>query len=74
MRRASYRAAIGWIALNDEPIERDPAVIAELISAVLVADIFGVEPERVGADVARLREQWRKRSAQAAAARRGLYL
>lgn len=33
--------AIAWIALNDEPDERDIATVASLISTLLVADLFG---------------------------------
>lgn len=55
MKRASYRDAIDWVAQNDCPgDDGDPA---ELVSACLVADIFGVSREKVGADVARLRKK-----------------
>ncbi len=57
MKRASYRHAIRWIADNDEGRERDADVIAWFVSSLLVADIFDVEPERVGRDVARIRER-----------------
>jgi hypothetical protein len=60
MKRASYREAIWWIALNDEPglgpDSRNPEVVATLISVALVADIFGVSTERVGLDVVRRRD------------------
>lgn len=58
MRRASYRAAIDWIAQNDSAADadaRDPAAVAYLVSSVLVADIFDVAPERIGRDVVRRR-------------------
>lgn len=51
MRRPTYGSAVLWIALNDETAETDAERIAQLISVVLVADIFGVEPERVARDV-----------------------
>jgi hypothetical protein len=58
MRRASYREAIDWIAQNDSPADigaNDPERVGELVSCVLIASIFGVEPERVGRDVVRCR-------------------
>jgi hypothetical protein len=58
MKRASYRAAVDWIARNDsngDPDADDPEVVAYLVTSLLVADIFGVAPERVGADVVRKR-------------------
>ena len=60
MQRASYRAAIRWIAENDSAGDddaNDPVVVAELITSVLVADLFGVTAERVGVDVVRVRAQ-----------------
>lgn len=55
MRRASYRAGVAWIAANDEPLETDAGVVADLISVLLLADLFGVDPSRVAADVLRKR-------------------
>lgn len=55
MKRASYREGVKWIAENDEPLDRDPESIAGLISVLLLADLFGVEPERVAKDVLRAR-------------------
>ena len=54
MKRASYRDAIDWIAQNDSAADsdaHDPEAVAYLVSSVLIADIFGVEPTRVGKDV-----------------------
>ena len=59
MKRASYRDAIDWIAQNDSAGDDDayePERVRELVSSVLVADIFGVESERVGRDVVKRRE------------------
>lgn len=55
MKRASYRAGVRWIALNDEPCNLDEEEVAYTISALLLADLFEVEPERVGRDVVRIR-------------------
>ena len=60
VKRASYRFAIAWIAENDSAADgdsRDPVAVSELITAQLVADIFGVEPAKVGRDVVRYRER-----------------
>lgn len=53
MRRPAYRDAIAWIALNDDcewvkEIEPIPSV-----AAVLVADLFAAELERVVKDIRR---------------------
>lgn len=72
MKRASYRAAIEWIAMNDSAADdtaADDQVEAErnaayYVSSVLIADLFGVAPERIGADVMRVRRQ--EAAAQAA--------
>lgn len=45
--RASYRQAVLWIAMNDEPGELDPYNVESGITTLLVADIFGKEPEDV---------------------------
>lgn len=60
MKRASYRDAIRWIAENDSAgdhnsLEEGP--VSELITSVLVTDIFDVAPERVGKDVVRERKR-----------------
>lgn len=55
MKRASYREGVEWIAHNDD---WDPVTVKEvstLISVVLLADLFGVAPERVAQDVVRSR-------------------
>ena len=60
MKRASYRAAIEWIALNDDAGSKDaliPEVVSGYVSSVLVADLFGVEDSKVGADVVRFRQK-----------------
>lgn len=61
MKRASYREGVAWIAANDEPMSRSAEEIAGFISSLLLADLFHVEPARVGADVLRLRVRQDKR-------------
>lgn len=60
MKRASYRAAIEWIAEMDSAADDDaldPIIVGELITSVLVADLFGVPCEKVGRDVVRQRKR-----------------
>lgn len=57
MKRASYRDGVDWIACNDEPSDRDLASVAGFISVILLATIFGVDAERVAADVIRQRKR-----------------
>ena len=51
-----FLTAIAWIALNDEPLDRNVATVSELISVLLVADVFGYEPISVAQRVVRTRE------------------
>lgn len=61
MKRASYRDAVDFIAMNDNAGDGEAALEeAEVIgyaSVLLVASIFGVEQDRVARDVVRLRER-----------------
>lgn len=60
MKRASYRHAIRWIALNDSAGEDDaldPEAVSQLVTAALVVDLFAVSDERVGRDVVRERKR-----------------
>ncbi len=57
MRKASpYIRAVEWIAMNDEPTKMDLAVVAEQISVLLVADVFGKGVEEVAGDIIHWRE------------------
>jgi hypothetical protein len=49
MPRASYRAAIAWMVLNDDTewVEADPLSV----TAALVADLFGKDDEQVRRDL-----------------------
>lgn len=56
MKRASYRAAIEWIAQNDSAGDQlSQEDCGALVTAVMVADLFQVDSERVGRDVYRQR-------------------
>ena len=47
MRTPNYDMAIEWIALNDEPTIMDCSQMEDLISVLLVADLFGRTPKSV---------------------------
>lgn len=55
MKRASYRHGVEIIALNEEPEERDPKVVAGMTSVGLLATLFGVDVKRVAGDIVRFR-------------------
>lgn len=59
MRRASYRAGVEWIARNDETGDNvlDEKVIAEYISTMLLADLFGLMVQRVAYDIVKFRKK-----------------
>lgn len=60
VKRASYRDAIEWVALNDSAGDSDaldPEVAGALVSAVLVSDIFDVPSYKVGADIVHIRRK-----------------
>lgn len=55
-KRASYKHAIAWIAANDSAgDDLSQQQCSELVTAVLVADLFEVSSEKVGADIMRAR-------------------
>jgi hypothetical protein len=59
MKRASYRHAVEWIALNDSPADNDPVdQLRGLVTVCLVADLFGVDQDKVAADVFTFREKY----------------
>lgn len=58
MKRAGYRHAVQWIALNDGAGDADATnvnAVRSQISVLLIADIFEVEPVRVAEDVVKYR-------------------
>lgn len=56
MKSRGYRFAVRWIAAEDEPTELDAEAMHGQLTVALVADLFGVEVERVAADVVRRRK------------------
>jgi len=55
--RASYRKGIEWIASNDEPEELDVDSVSSYISTMLLADLFGKDPDEVAKAVVRFRKR-----------------
>lgn len=59
MKRASYKEAIAWIALNDDA-GGDEALDLEYtkgyVTTCLVADLFGVDTGKVGKDIVKYRK------------------
>jgi len=58
MKRASYRQAIEWIVMNDEgATDMTEQECGELVTACLVADLFGVCSDKVAHDIHRARQK-----------------
>ncbi len=60
MKRASYREAIAWIAVNDSAGDLDannPNEVQHYVSAALISDIFKVDQLKVGQDIVVYRRQ-----------------
>lgn len=57
MKRASYKAGVEWIALNDETACMDVNEIDGFVSTLLLADLFDVEPSKVAADILKYRQK-----------------
>lgn len=58
MKRPAYRDAVAFIALEDDPAAGPNAdEIVDYITTALVADMFGVDVDRVARDVAKVRRK-----------------
>lgn len=57
MKRPSYRDAVAWVADNDDSETLDVETVRSYVTVALVADLFGVEQEKVAADVVKFREK-----------------
>lgn len=57
MKRASYKEAIAWVAMNDETADMNPESVKFFITSLLIADIFDVEEDKVGKDIVRFRKK-----------------
>jgi hypothetical protein len=57
MKRPSYKAAVEWIAVNDEPTWSDFNDVNSMLTVCCVADMFEVATERVTKDVLKVRER-----------------
>lgn len=58
MIRASYRKAIEYVALNDEPRFTQVDEVIGMATVQLVSEIFGVEDTRVTEDVLKFRSKY----------------
>jgi len=57
-RRGGYRDAVRWVAHNDNAGTDDGAYeIAGYVSTLLVADLFGADPDVVAKDILRVRRK-----------------
>lgn len=54
-KKPMYIKAVNWIAGNDEPGEMDWANMVDLVSVVLIADLFDVAPKDVALDIIAVR-------------------
>jgi hypothetical protein len=58
MRRPGYREAVEWLVMNDDCEWLDDHDYGHIsVSAALVRDLFGIEDERLFADMRRLRSK-----------------
>jgi hypothetical protein len=58
MKRASYREAVAWIAINDDAgatYALDAEHLRIVVTVILIADIFGKDPVEVATDVVKFR-------------------
>lgn len=53
----ALRAALEWIADNDDPTELDAEHVRGLISVALVADLWNKEAEKLAKSIVRLRRK-----------------
>lgn len=57
MRRPGYREGVRWIADNDEPRLLEEKLVINQLTALLLSDLFGVEPSQVARDVIKIRKR-----------------
>lgn len=58
MSKKGYRFGVAWIAENDNPGDNEGVdQVAGYVSVLLLADLFGKEPERVAQDIVRYRRE-----------------
>lgn len=54
-QRASYRRGVEFIALNDEPLDRDETSVRQYISTITLSEVFGKPTDVIAKDVMRIR-------------------
>jgi hypothetical protein len=55
--RKGYRFGVYWVAMNDEPSDMDVHNISGYISTLLLADLFDKDPDKVAADILKVRKK-----------------
>lgn len=69
MKRASYREAVSWIALNDgngDDCRLDVEEVRGMTTTILIADIFDQDTREVAAAIVRFRKKEDKAEAAGA--------
>jgi hypothetical protein len=54
----TYRAAVKWVAENDEPHQMDVEEISSSISVLMISDLFKVDSEKVAKAIVRIRRKF----------------
>lgn len=64
MKRPGYRQAIEWVACNDSCDAVGVEECGYITSAVMVAHLWDVPHEKVGADIVKVRESMARTNSQ----------
>jgi predicted P-loop ATPase/GTPase len=57
LKTKTYKKAVEWIAINDEPSETDLEEISGFLTVTLIADLFNIDEQVVAKDVLKIREK-----------------
>ena len=55
-KNKGYKFAVNLVAMNDEDATMNVEEISNIISACLIADLFGVSIEKVAQDILKIRK------------------
>lgn len=64
--RPSLKAAIEWVALNDDPSEMDQEVVIETITVGMLADLYGKTTSEISRRIVKIRREENAREPTAA--------
>ena len=56
-KRPSLKAAVEWIALNDDTADMNPASVGSSVSVLLVADLFGANSYALALRIVEIRRK-----------------